>query len=284
VDFDQPTEEETLLLKDFFHFHPLAIEDCLFHIQRPKLNYFEDSTFFTFHSLNQTTWKVEEVDCFLGDNFVVSFHKEASESIEKVKEKMLSSKRHVKHEDILHAILNELVDMYFPILYQIEDKLNAYEENVQNVSEKKIIEEIYKTRGDLIKLRKTVIPMRDLLYRITNSTSIKISKDYQHYFADIYDHLLKLTDILVANQEMTAEMRDNYLSIQSSRMNSIMMTLTIFATIFMPLTFIVGVYGMNFENIPELHLKNGYYMCLGLMAIIAVGMTLWFKFKGWFKF
>jgi magnesium transporter len=135
------------------------------------------------------------------------------------------------------------VDCYFPILHQLEDKLNEYEE--KEARSKKIIEEVYEIRRDLIRLRKTIIPMRDLLYRIINSKRFQDEGQFHHYFSDIYDHLMKLTDMVASIQDVTTDMRENYMSIQSNRMNSIMMTLTVITTIFMPLTFIVGVYGMN---------------------------------------
>jgi magnesium transporter len=180
---------------------------------------------------------------------------------------------------ILHNIIDELVDCYFPIIHQIEDKLNEYEE--KEASSKKIIDEVYEIRRDLIRLRKTVIPMRDLLYRMINSKRIQDTRQLHHYFSDIYDHLMKLTDMVASNQDVTSDMRENYMSIQSNRMNSIMMTLTVITTIFMPLSFIVGVYGMNFDHMPELHWKYGYFVTLGVMALIVIVMIFWFNKKGW---
>ncbi|WP_144550294.1 magnesium/cobalt transporter CorA [Bacillus sp. X1(2014)] len=280
VDFEEPTDEETKLLSEFFHFHPLAIEDCLHFIQRPNMNYYGEVLFFVLHSLGKTI-RCEEIDVFVGENYVVSFHKEKEEAIDVVKQKLFASKEMemVGPLYVLHRIIDELVDCYFPILHQIEDKLNEYEE--KESSSKRIIEEVYEIRRDLIRLRKTIIPMRDLLYRMINSKRIQDTKQIHHYFADIYDHLLKLTDMVAYNQDVTSDMRENYMSIQSNRMNSIMMTLTVITTIFMPLTFIVGVYGMNFDHMPELHWKYGYFFTLAVMAIIVTVMILWFYKKGW---
>ncbi|WP_026564187.1 magnesium/cobalt transporter CorA [Bacillus sp. UNC41MFS5] len=280
VDFEEPTNEETKLLSEFFHFHPLAIDDCLHFIQRPNMNYYDGVLFFILHSLSKTI-RCEEIDVFVGENYVVSFHKEKDEAIDMVKQKLFASKEMEKVGPlyVLHSIIDELVDCYFPILHQIEDKLNEYEE--KEASSKKIIEEVYEIRRDLIRLRKTIIPMRDLLYRMINSKRIQDTKQIHHYFSDIYDHMLKLTDMISNNQDVTSDMRENYMSIQSNRMNSIMMTLTVITTIFMPLTFIVGVYGMNFDHMPELHWKYGYFFTLGVMAIIVTVMILWFYKKGW---
>jgi magnesium transporter len=281
VDFDQPTEQELRLLTDFFHFHPLAVEDCLHFIQRPNMSFYDNVLFFVLHSLNENSLKCEEVDVFVGENYVVSFHLQNESSFKEITEKVTTQKDLTKMGPlyILHTIIDKLVDHYFPILHQIEDKLNAFEENESR--SKKVIDEVYDIRADLIRLRKTIIPMRDLLYRIMNSGRIRETGQFEHYFADIYDHLMKLTDMLNDMQEITADMRENFMSVQSYKMNSIMMTLTVFTTIFMPLTFIVGVYGMNFENMPELHWKYGYFMVLGIMGLIAVGMSMWFYRKGW---
>lgn len=281
VDFDEPTEQETKLLGDFFHFHPLAIEDCLHFIQRPNMNFYDGVLFFVLHSLYQMSENCTEVDVFVADNYIVSFHKQNSREIETVKQAVLSAKNTGKIGPlyVLHMIIDELVDQYFPIMYQIEDKINDFEENESRSN--KIIEELYEIRGDLIRLRKTILPMRDLLYRIKNFNLIQETGQFQHYFADIYDHLMKLTDMLTTNQEITADMRDNFMSIQSNKMNSIMMTLTVITTIFMPLTFIAGIYGMNFTNMPELHLKYGYFTILGVMGVLAIGMSIWFYRKGW---
>jgi magnesium transporter len=281
VDLDQPTEQEIRLLTDFFHFHPLAIEDCLHFIQRPNMSFYDNVLFFVLHSLNESSLKCEEVDVFVGENYVVSFHLQNEPAMKEVIGKVSSIKDINKMGPlfILHTIIDELVDHYFPIMHQIEDKLTAFEEN--EARSRKVIDEVYDIRADLIRLRKTIIPMRDLLYRIVNSGRIRDTGQYQHYFADIYDHLMKLTDMLNGTQEITADMRENFMSVQSYKMNSIMMTLTVFTTIFMPLTFIVGVYGMNFENMPELHWRYGYFIVLVFMGLIAIGMSVWFYRKGW---
>ncbi len=281
VDFEKPTEDETNLLSDFFHFHPIAIENCRHWIQRPNMSFYDDTIFFIYHSLDQSSFQCSEVDVFVGEKFVVSFHHEPEQAIEKAKQKVKAAKEPEKIGPlfVLHKVLDELVDHYFPIMHHIEDKLIEFEEN--ETHSKKIIEEVYEVRSDLIRLRKTIIPMRDLLYRMINSERIKEMGKYQLFFADIYDHLMKLNDMLADNQEITADMRDNFMSVQSNKMNSIMMTLTVITTIFMPLTFIVGIYGMNFENMPELHWRYGYFFILGFMAFLTVAMSIWFYRKGW---
>ncbi|WP_416435359.1 magnesium/cobalt transporter CorA [Priestia megaterium] len=285
VDFNSPSEEEGMELGTFFHFHPLAIEDCLHLLQRPKLDYYEGYSFLVLHYLNSNTLDIEELDLFIGENYLVTFHFKPLPSVETVWQRLLQQFHGLNKgvSYIAYEILDKLVDDYFPIMYEIEDQLNEIENRDAKKSISVLMDDVFDIRSDLLKLRKTVIPMRDLIYRIINSERLNIHEEQKAYFDDIYDHLLKLTDMAESNRELTSDMRDNYLSINAHRMNSIMMTLTIITSIFIPLTFVVGVYGMNFENMPELRWHYGYYIVLGIMALMTIGMILWFKRKGWFK-
>jgi magnesium transporter len=285
MDFNSPSEEEGMMLETFFHFHPLAIEDCFHLLQRPKLDYYDGYSFFVLHYLNGKTLDIEELDLFIGDNYLVTFHFKELVCIETVWERLLDSPSAFNKglSYITHAIMDKLVDDYFPSVYQIEDQLNEIENRDANKSISLLMDDVFDIRSDLLKLRKTILPMRDLIYRIINSERLNIHEEQKAYFSDIYDHLLKLTDMVESNRDLTSDMRDNYLSINTNRMNSIMMTLTIISSIFIPLTFVVGVYGMNFDNMPELHWHYGYFMVLGFMALMTMGMILWFKRKGWFN-
>ena len=183
---------------------------------------------------------------------------------------------------IAHQILDKIVDYFFPAIYKIEDRLNEIDNNVIKKPIHNLMDEIFEIRSDLLKLRRTINSMRDLLYRILNSERLEGFYEHKLYFSDIYDHLVKLSDMVDSNREMTSDIRDNYMSINSTRMNKNMMVLTVITTIFIPLTFIVGIYGMNFQNMPELTWKYGYFVVLLIMAIIAAEMFFWFKRKGWF--
>jgi magnesium transporter len=285
VDFDVPSEEESKLLEEHFHFHPLAVEDCFHLLQRPKLDHYEDVHFFVMHAINPKTLAAEEVDLFLGGNFVVTFHLNHSREIEDAWSRILEQKKGVDkgHFYASYLVMDKLVDQYFPSVYQIEDQLNEIENNVDSESTRALMEDIFEIRSKLLKLRRTIVPMRDLLYRIINSERIEGLKELLHYFTDVYDHLLKLSEMIDSNRDMTADMRDSYISLNSNRMNTIMKTLTVITTIFMPLTFIAGIYGMNFDNMPELKWQWGYFITLAVMFGIGFGMFMWFSKKGWFK-
>lgn len=285
IDFCEANKEEIDLLRNPLQFHPLAIEDCIFTLQRPKLDYYENYTFFVTQALNPKTLSREEVDFFLGEKFVVTFHHKPSPEIEEVLVR-LSQGNDIKKWDsshVLYYVLDKMVDNYFPPVYQIEDTLNEIDENSKRRTMEALLEDLFDTRHDLLSLRHTITPMRDLVYRILNSQRLPGIKGKIEYFSDIHDHLLKLSEMIEANRELTADIRDSYISLNSHETNHVMKVLTVFTTIFMPLTFIVGLYGMNFRYMPELTWKYGYLATLIAMLIIGVGMALWFKRKGWFK-
>ncbi|QDQ00789.1 magnesium/cobalt transporter CorA [Lysinibacillus fusiformis] len=285
VDFNCPTIEEELLLDTFFHFHPLAIEDCLMRLQRPKLDFYDDYHFFVIHRLNEETLIAEELNIFVSDKFIVTFHKNETPEIDKVQKLLEEQPKDWERGTVFltYQTIDKIVDSYFPLVYKIEDHLNALEDELTYQNSVNAMQIVFEFRSDLLHLRRTILPMRDLLYRVLSSYRFALKKSERAYFGDIHDHLVKLTEIVESNRELTADMRDSYMAMSSSRMNGIMMTLTIVSTIFIPLTFIAGVYGMNFDIMPELHGRYSYFIILGIMLLIVVFMLSFFKYKGWFK-
>jgi magnesium transporter len=282
VDFDRPTPEEGELLKTYFHFHPLAIEDCFQLLQRPKVDYYEGYNFFVLHALNPDSLTPEELDLFVGHNFLATVHLLPSRETEIVRERKFDQENALVKGPmyICYLIMDKIVDDYFPIIEHIEDQINQIEILKPGPN---FIEDLYEMRSQLLALRHIIVPMRELLYRVLNSERLAIPKEERLYFLDVDDHLLKLVEMIESNREITADMRDSFVSLNSNRMNTIMKTLTIIASIFIPLTFIVGIYGMNFEFMPEITWRYGYFMVWGVMLIVAIGMLIWFKMKGWFK-
>ncbi|MBK3496628.1 magnesium/cobalt transporter CorA [Viridibacillus sp. YIM B01967] len=284
VDFEEPTTHEELLLDTFFHFHPLAIEDCLMRLQRPKLDYYDDYNFLVAHKLNKETFEAEEINIFVSKNFVVTFHKSPVPELDIVRSRLQNQPQNWERGAIFvtYQAIDKIVDSYFPMVYDIEDHLNKIDDELNYQSSTRSMRYVFDLRSDLLHIRRTILPMRDLLYRILNSDRFTLIKSERAYFGDIHDHLIKLTEIVESNRELTADMRDSHMSMNASRMNGIMMILTIISSIFIPLTFIAGVYGMNFENMPELEWHYSYFIVLGIMLAIAVFMLTWFKYKGWF--
>ena len=283
IDFDQPSEEEWALLDSFFHFHHLAIEDCLHRLQRPKVDYYDGYQFFVVHTLNEETLEAEELDLFVGKNFVVTFHHKSIPELELVRNKLQRDASFWERGVVyaMYQILDKVVDSYFPLVYKIEDHLNEIEDQMTFDMKHFSMDMVFDMRSDLLWLRRTILPMRDLMYRVLNSSRFDLQEKERTYFADISDHLVKLTDIVESNRELTADIRDSYMAMNSNRMNRIMMILTIVSSIFIPLTFIAGLYGMNFDYMPELETKYGYFFALGAMGLIGLSMLAWFKYKGW---
>ncbi|WP_437827948.1 magnesium/cobalt transporter CorA [Niallia taxi] len=287
VDFSEPTEDEITHLTETFHFHPLAVEDCIHRLQRPKLDYYENHAFYVTHILRIEEKEIvkEELDMFVGDAFIVTFHFSPTMEVSQVWSNLLSHQHAEKWDPyyVFYHILDKIVDNYFPLIYSLEDELDKIEDNTQNISMNDLMEELFDVRYMLLNLRHTVHPMRDLLYRMLNSHHLGGIKERREYFSDIYDHLLKLSEMVMSNREMTADIRDSYLSLNSHQTNNVMKVLTIITSIFSPLTFIAGIYGMNFKHMPEITWHYGYYISLAFMAAMGVMMILWFRRKGWFK-
>lgn len=285
IDFYQPSDSEIEVLNDPLCFHPLAIEDCIHTLQRPKLDYYEDYTFFVTQALNPLTITKEEVDFFLAEHFIVTFHHHPSPEITEVWSKLALSKKPKKWSpsQVFYHVLDSMVDNFFPLVYQVEDTLNEIDDNSKGRSMEALLENLFDTRHDLLSLRHTITPMRDLVYRIINSQRMTHMQIKMEYFSDIHDHLLKLTEMVDANRELASDIRDSYISLNSHQTNHIMKVLTVITTLFMPLTFIAGIYGMNFHYMPGLASKYGFFVTLFLMFLVGLGMSLWFKKKGWFK-
>ncbi|WP_026136325.1 MULTISPECIES: magnesium/cobalt transporter CorA [Paenibacillus] len=289
VDMDRPTEEESELLTTFFDFHPLAVEDCMHLLQRPKMDYYTGVEFMVLHAVKRDTLNVEEVDLFIGEHLLVSFHHQKQPEVDSAWERVLSYRTGKRPKWMrgpvaaAYIIIDKIVDEYFPCVFDIEDELNELESLGPDEAVDELLAQVFALRSRLLKLRRTVVPMRDLMYRVVNSQHMQKVDEHHSYFGDIYDHLLKLSDMIEADREMTSDLRDSYISLNSNRMNTIMKTLTVITTIFMPLTLIAGIYGMNFEFMPELHWKYGYFGVLLLMFLLGGCMMLLFQRRGWFK-
>ncbi|MCM2534414.1 magnesium/cobalt transporter CorA [Neobacillus pocheonensis] len=284
VDFDDPTKTEESLLETHFDFHHLAVERCLGNVERPNAQFYGDYLFSILHHLNLETFKAEEMDCFLGEKLIVSFHKEKWKWIEKVKLKAKGCKKaeQLSPIDVFHMILDELVDGYFPIMHQLEDDITDLDENTSDFSISETKNRVFVIRKQLTRMHKTLSPMRDLVYHIMNSTRLLQMEHHHIQFNDVYDHLTKLVDLLVTNRELTADIRDSCISSKDDQTNSLMKKLTMVAIIFNPLSFLTGLFGMNFVHMPVLKGQNNFYLSLIFMVVIAIGMYIWFRRKGWF--
>src|SRR5690606_7112380 len=214
----------------------------------------------------------EEINFFVGEHFIVTFHFSPSKEINQVWNRLLNDTSLEKWDPyfLFYQILDKIVDNYFPFIYKIEDELDKMEDHTYRKNMNVLMDELFTTRYKLLHLRHTINPMRDLLYRMLNSHHLDGIHARREYFSDIYDHLLKLSEMVMSNREVTADIRDSYLSLNAHQTNNVMKVLTIITSIFAPLTFIAGIYGMNFENIPGLKWEYGYVGALVIMLSIGV--------------
>jgi magnesium transporter len=290
VDLDQPTEEELKLLDTVFHFHPLAIEDCGPSLQRPKVEDYDEYLFIVVHAIKERKnerkrFTVHEVNLFLGPGFLVTVHLNEQPSIDRVFS--LFEKKTRFHDltpnYLAYLIIDHIVDEFFPWVDELENQLNKMEEKLFHIKNPtdRLINRIFELRRLLLALRKVVLPHRDLLSLLLHDDFINRERRTRAYFMDIYDHLMRLMDRIDSQREIVSGLLEMCLSLQSKHMNEIMKILTIFGTVFLPITFISSVYGMNFDVMPELHWKYGYPFALGLMALTAVCFVLYFKRKHW---
>ncbi|MES3694469.1 magnesium/cobalt transporter CorA [Mammaliicoccus sciuri] len=284
VDLNEPTKEESEILVDYFDFHPLSVEDATQVQQRPKFKQYDDYQFIVFHALDLKTLESEEVDIFIGDDFIVTFHRERYEEIDTIKRKLFNETIEINEpKDILLHILDDIVDNYFPFIYDIEDKVFNFEDRHNlDITTKTLIDDTFDLRQELLIIKRTVQPMKDLVYRMREGKVLHLNEQQFLYITHINDHLMKQMEMVNSSREMTSDIRDNYISLNSFKMNNIMKILTIYSVVFMPLTLIAGIYGMNFTNMPELEWHTGYYIVLIIMAVIAIIMLIVFKKKRWF--
>lgn len=284
IDFNEPTTEEITMLDSKLHFHPLAIEDCIHSLQRPKLDYYDEFSFFVTHTVDDEALRRHEIDFFIGSNYIVTFHHKNLTEIDYVWRTVQNKAMNDEWDEyrVFYEIMDKVVDNFFPIVYQLEDKINKVEDNPEKKSMNLLLDDLFVLRHQLLTMRHIINPIRDLFYRMLNSHHLEGIRERREYFVDIYDHLLKLSEMVSSNREITNDIRDNFISINSYQQNKVIQVLTVITSIFAPLTFIVGIYGMNFVNMPELTWDYGYYAVLIFMVILAVFMVLWFKKKGWF--
>ncbi len=274
-----------------FNLHPLLLEDVLNSHQKPKVEYYGDAIlYFTLKALNYNPHtkelESEHVSLILGHDFLITFQEEGREDIFKeiyVRLKTSVGKSRKYGVDyLLFSIIDLIIDNYLEIIQKIDDDLGDLEDNIINDPKERHQNQLYGFKRELSNMRKYTFPIREMLSSILlHNENNLISANSKLYFRDAHDHAAQVVDMLDSNREMVTSLMDLYLSQVSNKMNNIMKVLTIISVIFMPLTFIVGIYGMNFDNMPELHIKNGYYFVWLFVVIITVLMLLFFRKKKW---
>ena len=274
-------------LGENFGLHPLALEDVLNTGQRPKLEHY-DHQLFAIMSL--PAWRdedlyTEQVSLFLGKNYLISFHNGDDDPFEPVRKRLRGKGGRLRGRGadyLFYTLLDLIIDQGFPLLEDVGEWIEDLEDELLGAPSREILAQIHQLKRDLLLLRRMLWPQREVVNQLLREDQSLIEESTQPYLRDCYDHTIQIMDLFETYRDMTAGMMDVYLSSVSNRLNEVMRVLTVIATIFIPPTFIVGVYGMNFINMPELHWRYGYIASWLVIVAMIGGMLLYFKSKRWF--
>ena len=268
--------------------HPLVIEDIHNTYQRPKVEDYEDYLYIVLKMIswdaNSEQIQAEQVSLVLGKNYVLSFKEDPGDIFDSIRTRLREGKgrlRKMGADYLSYALLDQVVDHYFIVLENLGEQIEDLEEGLVTSPDTSTIQNIHHLKRELIFLRKSVWPLREAISSLERGESPLFQPETLVYLRDVYDHTIQVIDTIETFRDMVSGMLDIYLSSVSNRMNEVMKVLTIIATIFIPLTFIAGIYGMNFVNMPELQWPWGYFVVWGVMIVIFIGMLIFFKRKRW---
>jgi magnesium transporter len=270
-----------------FSLHPLLLEDVANTDQRPKLDDYDEYLFVVIKMLSLTARKeivVEQVSLVLGRNYVISFQENGSDVFQPVRERLRGGKGRLRQSNsdyLLYALVDAIVDQYFAVLESMGERLEAVQQAVVDDPKPETLNDIHGLKRQLLFLRRAVWPLRDVMNNLSRSDCRFLHEPTKVFFRDVYDHVVQIVDTIETLREMLSASLDIYLSSVSYRLNAVMRVLTVITTIFMPLSFIASIYGMNFEYMPELRSRWGYPLALGVMAVVGVGMLVLFRKKRW---
>jgi magnesium transporter len=271
-----------------FGLHPLVLEDILNSDHRPKLEDYGDYLFLVlklpfYHK--EGGFRVEQVSLILGPSFVLSFQEKSGPAFDAVRDRLRSGKvrgRAMGPDYLAYVLIDAVVDRYFTTLESIGDDIENLEQALFGTPGSDTLESIHHFKREMIQLRKAVWPLREVISGLQRGDSKLVGETTRVFLRDVYDHTVQVVETVETFRDIISVMLDLYLSGISYRTNEVMKVLTVMATIFIPLTFLAGLYGMNFEYMPELKWHWGYFALLGLMLILAVGMLVFFRIKRWF--
>lgn len=271
-----------------FDLHPLILEDILHTGQRPKFEDFDDYMFIVLKMLNyddeEQSLQAEQVSLVLGSNFVISFQEQVGDVFEQIRDRIRNAKGRIRRmgpDYLVYALIDAVVDNYFIILEKLGEKIESLEEQLVTETTEQTLGQIHGLKREMIFLRKSVWPLREAISSLERSESLLINKSTGVYLRDVYDHTIQVIDTVESLRDMVSGMLDIYLSSISNKMNAVMKVLTIIATIFIPLTFVAGIYGMNFKYMPELEWRWGYPIVWLVMGAVVVIMLIYFRKKKW---
>ncbi|MDR6562836.1 MULTISPECIES: magnesium/cobalt transporter CorA [unclassified Arcicella] len=275
---------------DMFNLHPLVLEDILNTHQKPKFEYYnEDQLFVTLKMIEYNPYtreaEIEHLSFVMGEGYVISFQEERSRDIfEPILTRIKASAGKTRKNGadyLLYALIDLVVDNYFTVLDKFSENMEQLEEDIIKNPNPKALNELYSMKRELTIMRKTIFPLREMLASLIREEAPLITANTSLYLRDVLDHVMQVIETVDSYRDLGASLMDLYLSQVSNKMNNVMKVLTVISVIFMPLTFVAGIYGMNFDNMPELHWRYGYYVVWIVMVILVIVMLIWFKRKNW---
>jgi magnesium transporter len=278
-------------LGEVFELHPLVLEDIVNVPQRPKVEDYEDQLLIVTQMVipkeKEVGFWLEQVSFILAKHYLLTVQEEGDlDCFQTIRTRILANKGSLRDRNadyLAYTLWNAIIEGYFPVLELYGEQLEALEEEVVVNPSNLTLSTIHQIKRELLALRRAIWPQRDAINSLIRDESALISSDVYIYLRDCYDRIVQIVDIVETYRELTSSLTDVYLSSVSNRMNEIMKVLTIISTIFIPLTFIAGVYGMNFENMPELKVKWAYFATWGVMIAIGLSLGYYFWRKGWFR-
>jgi magnesium transporter len=290
VDIQEPVHEVIEpLLEERFGFHELAAEDTLSATTLPKYDSFPNYDFFIFRTVDvnvsdhaSETFKIA---AFLGRNFLFTVHRRPLRTIDAVWGRLPGDRRPFERgpDFLLYSIVDAMVDAHFPLLEQIEEAVDDLQDRVFANAEESHLDELLHLKRDVSVLRRHSLPQRELLNQISRGDAKFIQQQHLIYFRDAYDHMFRISETIDVDRDQMSGTMDAYLSVVANRTNETMKVLTIFSAVMLPLTLIAGIYGMNFEHMPEIKWLHGYPFALSLMFGTAAVMLTWFARRGWIR-
>ncbi|MGW7899695.1 magnesium/cobalt transporter CorA [Staphylococcus shinii] len=283
-DFQDPSESENEIFKSYFNFNKLEIDDTVNGTPRAKYKVYDAYQYIVLHSIDTKSSGNKALNLFIKEQVLITYHHQPFSILTDLTHMLtIDNQKGLQTFDIALHIIDKMVDSYFDLIYEIEDKVYEFEDyQLKGTPVKDIMEEVFKIRSNVIKMKRIVYPIQELVGNIKESSLLLVDEKNHMYIQHVEDHIIKQQNILKMSQEMTDEIKDNYSSYNSFKMNNIMQILTLVSVIFLPLTLITGIYGMNFTNMPELKWHYGYYIVLTIMLAISLGCIYYFKKEKWF--
>jgi magnesium transporter len=282
IDVSDPTKPELESLKRRFSLHALTVEDCSKTGNRVKLEQFKEYLFIILYGVGKGK-EIEQVQLnfILGKNFIITVHKGRINTFENLKKDTAKIKSLLSQgpDSALHHLMDMETDNYFPVLENLEEQIDEVEDEVYRSTDHRVLARLFRLKRQLLGIRRKTGPQKDIMLQLSRGCPF-ISEHASVYFRDIYDHIIRIDESIDDYREVLSNTLEVHLSVVSNRMNEVMKTLTIIATIMLPLTVITGIYGMNL-NIPEAHYDSTYFIVISAMAIIIGGMVIYFWRKRW---